>query len=73
MHETMNFQLWKERREEAMREVERNCLAKAFRETRKLRAGRSSALVWGDKAVHRRPPQASEGFGECRLGTEEAF
>ena len=46
MHETMNFQLWKEHREEAMREVERNRLATAFRVTRKLRAGRSSALVW---------------------------
>ena len=73
MHETMNFQLWKERREEAVREVERNCLGESISGDAQAACGHELSAGLGDKAVHRRPPQASEGFGECRLGTEEAF
>ena len=46
MHEMMDFQLWKERREELLREAELGRLAKALRATRKGGAGRRSALVW---------------------------
>ena len=46
MHEMMDFQLAKQRREEVMREVELNRRAKALRATRKRREGRRSALVW---------------------------
>jgi hypothetical protein len=47
LHEMMDFQIWKQRREEVMREVEFNRLAKRLRATRKRRDdGRSSALVW---------------------------
>ncbi len=42
----MDYQLWKQRREEMLREVELNRLAKRVRATRKRRAGRRSALVW---------------------------
>jgi len=45
----MDFQLWKQRREEVMREVELNRLAKRVRATHKRRAGRISALVWETK------------------------
>ena len=47
MHEMMDFQIWKQRREEVMREAEMNRQAKALRAARKRRAdGRRSALVW---------------------------
>ncbi len=46
MHEMMDSQIWKQRREEMLREAELSRQAKALRETRKLRAGRKSALVW---------------------------
>ena len=46
MHEMMDSRIWKQRREEVMREVELNRLAKRVRATRKLRAGRRSAVVW---------------------------
>ena len=47
MHETMDFRIWKQRREEVMREVELNRLAKALRATRKrCGGGRRSTLVW---------------------------
>ena len=46
MHEMMDFQLAKRRREEVMREVELNRLAKALRAARKRRTGRGSAVVW---------------------------
>jgi hypothetical protein len=46
MHEMMDFQLWKQRRKEMLREVERNRRAKALRAARKRGAGRRSALVW---------------------------
>ncbi len=42
----MDYQLWKQRREEVMREVELNRLAKRLRATRKRRTGRRSAVVW---------------------------
>jgi hypothetical protein len=47
MHEMMDFQLVKERREEVMREVELNRLARRVRAARKKRRdGRRSAVVW---------------------------
>ena len=42
----MSLELAKQRREELLRDVERNRLVKALRATRKRRAGRRSALVW---------------------------
>ena len=46
MHEMLDSQLWKQRRGEMLREVERNRLVKALRAARKGRAGRRSALAW---------------------------
>jgi hypothetical protein len=46
VHEMMDSWIWKQRREEVMREVELNRLSKALRATRKRRAGRRSTLVW---------------------------
>lgn len=43
----MDFQVWKQRREEMMREAEQNRLAKALRDSRNQPgAGRLSSLVW---------------------------
>ena len=42
----MSLELAKQRREEVMREVELERLAKRLRAARKRRAGRRSALVW---------------------------
>ena len=46
MHEMMSIELAKQRREQLLREVELNRLAKRVRATRKRGAGRRSALVW---------------------------
>ena len=46
MQEMMESRIWKQRREELLREVERNRLVKTLRATRKRRTGRKSALVW---------------------------
>ncbi len=49
MREWMDdLQIWKQRREEMMREVEQNRLATALRESRKRRGaeGRVSSLAW---------------------------
>ena len=46
MHEIMDSQLWKQRREEVLREVELNRLAKALRAAYKGHASRRSTLVW---------------------------
>ena len=46
MQQLMDYQLWKQRREETLREVERNRLVKALRATRRRRTGQRSALVW---------------------------
>jgi hypothetical protein len=44
----INLQIWKQRREEMLREAEQNRLAKALRDSRKRRgAGRTSSLAWG--------------------------
>ena len=52
MREMMDFQIWKQRREEMMREAEQNRLAKALRDSRKRRSsGRSSALAWELKRI----------------------
>lgn len=47
MREMMDFEIWKQRREEMMREVEHNRLAKALRDSRK-RPGprRASSPAW---------------------------
>jgi hypothetical protein len=42
----MSLELAKQRREEMLREAERNRQAKALRAARKRRAGRRSGLVW---------------------------
>ena len=42
----MDYRIWKQRREEMVREVERNRTVKALWATRKRRTGRRSALVW---------------------------
>jgi hypothetical protein len=42
----MDSHIWKQRREDMLREVGRNRLVKALRATRRRRAGRRSALVW---------------------------
>ena len=49
LREMMDLQVWKQRREEMMREVEQNRLAKALRDSRKRRTGannRASSLAW---------------------------
>jgi hypothetical protein len=46
MREMMDSRIWKQRREEMLREVELTHQASALRATRKRRAGRRSALVW---------------------------
>jgi hypothetical protein len=46
MHEMMDFQLYKQRRDELLQEAERNRHARAMRATRKRRVGRTAALVW---------------------------
>ena len=49
MREWMDdLQIWKQRREEMMREAEQNRLATALRESRKRRGaeGRASSLAW---------------------------
>ncbi len=53
MREWMDLQIWKQRHEEMMREVEQNRLAKALRESRKRRGteGRASFLVWELKRI----------------------
>jgi hypothetical protein len=50
MHEMMDYQIWQQRREEMLREVELNRLAKRVWAARKLRAGRRSDLVWEMKS-----------------------
>jgi hypothetical protein len=48
----MDFEIWKQRREEMMREAQQNRLAKASRESRKrCGAGRASPLAWELKRV----------------------
>ena len=42
----MDYQIWKQRYEEMLHEVEFNRRAKALRVTGKRRAGRRAALVW---------------------------
>jgi hypothetical protein len=53
MRESMfDFEVWKQRREVMMREVERNRLAKASRDTRKQRGpDRASSTLWELKRV----------------------
>ena len=57
MREMMDLQVWKQRREEMMREAEQNRLAKALRDSRKKRrgAGRAwtlaRALAWELKRI----------------------
>ena len=46
MREMMSLELAKQRREELVREAERNRLVKALRAARKRRAGSRSVLAW---------------------------
>jgi hypothetical protein len=46
LYEMMDSRIWKQRREELLREAEMNRQVKALRATGKRRAGRSSALAW---------------------------
>ena len=46
MKQMMDYELWKQRREEMLREAEMNHLAKALRASRKRRTGHRSALAW---------------------------
>ncbi len=46
MHMMMDFQLAKQRHEQALREAESRRQARALRETRKRRDGQTSILVW---------------------------
>jgi hypothetical protein len=46
MREMMDSQLRKQRRQDMLREVERNRLVKALRVTRRRRTFRISALAW---------------------------
>jgi hypothetical protein len=48
MREMMDLQIWKQRRQEMLHEVEQNRLAKALRDSRKKRrgAGRAWTLAW---------------------------
>jgi hypothetical protein len=48
----MDWQVWKQRREELMREAQQARLAKALRDSRKRRgAGLASSLVWEIKRM----------------------
>ncbi len=52
MYEIMDLQIWKQRREEMLREAEQNRLAKALRDSRKRRgSGRASFLAWELKRI----------------------
>jgi hypothetical protein len=53
MRESMfDFEVWKQHREELMREVEQNRLAKALRDSRKRRgSGRASSPLWELKRI----------------------
>ena len=46
MQQTIDYQLWKQRREELLREAEMNRQARALRATGKRRACRRSVLAW---------------------------
>jgi hypothetical protein len=46
MHEMMDYQIWKQRYEEMLHEVEFTRRAKALRAIGKRRAGRRAALAW---------------------------
>jgi hypothetical protein len=41
-----DLRIWKQHREEMIREVERNRLAKALRAARKRRSGQRSSVAW---------------------------
>ena len=46
MQQMMDYELWKQRREEMLREAEINRQVKALQATGKRREGRRSALAW---------------------------
>jgi hypothetical protein len=66
MQQMMVYQIWKQRREELLREAEMNRQVKAVRATGKRRAGRSSALAW-ELRRHAGPELTREGA--CDLMT----
>lgn len=52
MHEMMDFEVWKQRREEMAREADQNRLAKELRESRKKRgSGSASSVSWEVKRI----------------------
>ena len=46
MQQMMDYQIWKQRHEELLREAEMNRQGRALLATGKRRAGRRSALAW---------------------------
>jgi hypothetical protein len=46
MQQMMDYQIWKQRHEELLREAEMNRQVRALLATGKRRAGRRSALAW---------------------------
>ncbi len=55
MYEMIDYQIWKQRHEELLREAALSRQARALRATRKRRAGRRSALAWEIKRCAGRP------------------
>ncbi len=47
----MDFEHWKQRHEEMLREAERNRLAKALRAARERRAGRTWVPLWEARRI----------------------
>ena len=65
----MDFETWKQRREEMMREAQQNRLARALRESRKRGgAGRASPLVWELKRGAGRLRKLLRSLGPARKG-----
>lgn len=52
MHEMMDFEIWKQRREEMAREADQNRLAKELRDSRERRgSGGASSVSWEVKRI----------------------
>jgi hypothetical protein len=71
MQQMMDYQIWKQRHEELLREAEMNRQVRALLATGKRRAGRRSALAWELKRhagrFRRRPYGMSARNGETSL------
>ncbi len=65
MREMMSLELVNQRREEMLREVQQNRLAKALRDSRKRRdAGRTSSAAWELKRIAGRLLKLLRTFGK---------